>query len=129
MLLSVGMLLLVMIIPCAMLIFGAYYTKKNTDKINYLGYKTTQSMKSDDTWHFAHRYCGKLWLKLGKIVLAISAVVMLISLRSNMEMVSYIGEVLVVLQTVTLLVSMIPVERALRRQFDRHGNRREISKK
>ena len=34
-----------------------------------LGYRTTRSMKNMDTWKFAHDYCGKLWWKIGWVMI------------------------------------------------------------
>jgi len=33
------------------------------------GYRTARSMKNDETWKFAHDCCGRLWFKLGFILL------------------------------------------------------------
>ena len=40
-----------------------------------LGYRTTRSRKNMDTWKFAHDYCGKLWWKIGWVMIIPSALV------------------------------------------------------
>lgn len=59
-----------LIIPVIMLIAGRIMYKHTPKEINYIfGYRTTRSMKNNDTWKFAHVYCGRLWWKLGLIML------------------------------------------------------------
>ena len=59
-----------LLMPLIMLI-GGYCMYKNPPKeINgFVGYRTTMSKKNKDTWTFAHDYCGRLWIKLGLILL------------------------------------------------------------
>ena len=66
----IAMFLCNLLMPLIMLI-GGYCMYKNPPKeINGLvGYRTTMSKKNKDTWKFAHDYCGRLWIKLGFILL------------------------------------------------------------
>ena len=67
------MMVMELLIPLIMIIFGKYFSKKSPKEINYLfGYRTSMSMKNKDTWEFAHKYCGKLWLKIGWIMFVVS---------------------------------------------------------
>ena len=59
-----------LLIPIVMLICGFFMSKYPPKEINgIIGYRTTMSRKNMDTWKFAHDYCGKLWLKLGLLLL------------------------------------------------------------
>ena len=72
------MMVMELLIPLIMIIFGKLFSKKAPKKINYFyGYRTSMSMKNKDTWEFAHKYCGRLWLKIGYIMFAISFIIML----------------------------------------------------
>lgn len=54
------MLIMDLLIPFTMIGFGKMFLKKAPDQINYVfGYRTSMSMKNQDTWVFAHHYCGK----------------------------------------------------------------------
>ena len=65
-----------LLIPIIMILFGIITIKKAPKNINYIfGYRTTRSMKSEDTWQFAHELCGRLWWKIGLITLVLSAIV------------------------------------------------------
>lgn len=40
------------------------------EEINSIfGYRTKRSMKSIDAWKFANDYCGRLWQKIGLILI------------------------------------------------------------
>ena len=60
------------------------------------------SMKNEETWRFAHEHCGRVWLRVGLM-----------------------GSLVCLAQLVPLIGAIFPTERALRREFDENGNRRE----
>jgi len=118
------MLLMTLLIPISMIGFGYYFSKKAPKEINnVLGYRTSRSMKNKETWQFAHNYFGKLWFKLGLIVLIASIIIMLIQLGQTDDMISLIGSILCMLQIIFLLYPIIPTERALKNTFDEKGQR------
>lgn len=52
-------LAMVLLIPLIMIVLGFIYGKYPPKKINHIsGYRTTMSMKNQDTWDFANRYMG-----------------------------------------------------------------------
>ena len=72
------MLIMDLIVPIAMIGFGKMFVNRPPKNINDLfGYRTAMSMKNRDTWEFAHRYCGKLWFRLGLVLLVISVPLLL----------------------------------------------------
>ena len=72
------MLFMNLLIPFTMIGFGKYFMKSAPGNINIVfGYRTSMSMKNQDTWEFAHEYCGKLWFKWGKITLILTVIAML----------------------------------------------------
>lgn len=63
------MLIMNLLIPFSMIGFGRYFLKNAPKEINAIfGYRTTMSMKNNDTWEFAHKYCGKIWYICGSVV-------------------------------------------------------------
>lgn len=55
-----------LLIPAIMLIAGRLFSKKAPKDINWIiGYRTTMSMKNEDTWAFAHQIAGAFWWKWG----------------------------------------------------------------
>ena len=117
------MTVVALLIPGTMLLFGTRFEKKPPRRNGAFGYKTAMSQKNDDTWVFAHRYIGRLWRIWGLATLCASLLVMLLVLNRGMEIVGYAGLVLTVAQMVPLIGAIFPTERALKRTFDRFGQR------
>ena len=64
------MLAVSLLMPLTMIIFGRHFMHNPPKDINSsYGYRTSMSMKSRETWDFAHRYFGRLWVILGLILL------------------------------------------------------------
>ncbi|MGL4737664.1 MAG: SdpI family protein [Cellulosilyticaceae bacterium] len=119
------MLIMDLLIPLTMIMFGRSFGKNPPKTINNVaGYRTTMSKKSKETWQFAHQYCGRLWFIWGWVVLAGSIVVMLVVMGKSEDLVGAVGGILCVVQLIGLMLPIIPTERALRKNFDENGNRR-----
>lgn len=113
-----------MVIPIIMLGFGYVMRKYPPKKINGIyGYRTSKSMKSDETWKFAHEFCGRIWVKVGLVMLLVSLLIFFITLRYKEDTLDLIILLVVLLQTAVLLISIIPVEKALGNLFDNKGHR------
>lgn len=120
------MLVMVLLMPLVMLLTGRAFSKKAPKKINPVyGYRTAMSMKNQDTWQFAHRYFGRLWYRCGLVLTPVTVAVMCLALGKGEGTVSWLGSALCIVQLVVLLAPIAPTERALRRTFDKDGNRRE----
>ncbi|NMA37297.1 MAG: SdpI family protein [Papillibacter sp.] len=119
------MLIMNMLIPLAMLIFGALFKNKAPKEINYFyGYRTNRSMLNMDTWVFAHKHCGRIWYKVGWIMLLLSLIVMLLCMNLKEDTLGTVSLILICVQLAVMAASIIPTERALRKTFDEKGNRR-----
>ncbi|MCM1541917.1 MAG: SdpI family protein [Blautia sp.] len=107
-----------MLIPLMMIIFGKVFLKNPPKEINSIyGYRTSMSMKNRDTWDFAHQYCGKLWYRLGLAMLPISAAVMCFVLGKDENITGMAGGILCAVQTIVLIASIRPTEKALKKKF------------
>lgn len=114
-----------LLIPFTMIGFGKYFMKSAPGNINIVfGYRTSMSMKNQDTWEFAHEYCGKLWFKWGKITLILTVIAMLFLLGKSVDTIGSWGGVICIIQLVPLIAVIVPTENALRKTFDKDGNRR-----
>lgn len=115
-----------LIIPAIMLFFGVKFRNHGPRNINEnYGYRTSMSMKNKETWEFAHQCCGRLWIKLGFIMLIMSIFISLLSSMFVDGVQGIIEVILVVMQTIALIASIFPVEKALKKNFDENGNRRD----
>ena len=114
-----------LLIPAMMLLLGRRFLTKPPRTINgTYGYRTRRSMKSQAAWDFAHRTCGRLWSRLGLVLLPLSALVMLPVLGADTGTVGLWCGAVVLVQTAVLLGSIFPVERALKKEFDQFGRKR-----
>lgn len=116
------MLIMELVVPLIMIGFGICFSKNAPKEINQVfGYRTTRSMKNQETWKFAHNYSGKLWKRIGLIMTPIIVIVMLFSYGKDINYVSNFGLVITGIQIIVLIVSIFPVEVALKRNFDKDG--------
>lgn len=114
-----------LLIPITMLGFGKYFVNGGPKNISgAFGYRTSMSMKNKDTWQFAHKYCGRLWLKLGWLALLIAIISMMLVMGKDDDTVGYVGGIACLIQTLFLVIPTFPTERALKRNFDTDGHRK-----
>ncbi len=120
------MLIMDLLFPATMIGIGKSFQKAAPKDINPVyGYRTTMSMKNRDTWEFAHRHCGRLWFRLGLILLPVNLIPMLLVIWESRELINIVGSVLCAIDTVIIIATIFPTEAALRKTFDQDGNRRE----
>ena len=124
------MLIMDLLIPLTLIGFGRFFVKRVPSHINIIfGYRTGRSMKNKDTWEFAHKYCGRLWYIWGMILFPLTVVSMLCVIGKSEDMIGTIGAVLCGIQLIPLVGCIVPTERALKRSFDKNGNRKEAPEK
>lgn len=113
-----------LLIPGVMLYFGWHFLNRPPKNINSMyGYRTSRSMKNQQTWDFAHQVCGKLWFRAGAVMLPLSLLAMLPVLGRDMEAVGIWCIPVVGVQLVVMIATIFPVEKALKRKFDKYGRR------
>ncbi|MCI8326189.1 MAG: SdpI family protein, partial [Lachnospiraceae bacterium] len=76
-----------------------------------------RSMKNMDTWKFAHVYCGKLWWRIGWVLLLFSVLVQILCIHSSENIIGIVGGILCTMQCILLLVSVILTEKELKRRY------------
>ncbi|MCI6991662.1 MAG: SdpI family protein [Clostridiales bacterium] len=119
------MLVIVLLLPGIMVLFGQVFLRRPPQQINGVyGYRTRRSMASQAAWDFAHRTCGRLWFAWGLVLLPVSAALMLPALGRAEDVVGLWGTVLVVLQLALLFLTLGLTVRALKRHFDEAGRPR-----
>lgn len=118
-------LICVLFIPLVMIVVGRMTWKHCPKNINSLiGYRTTRSMKNMDTWKFAHEYCGKLWWKLGWLIMILTVLMYIPLYQSNDNIIGIAGVVLITIQCTVLIISIYPTEKALKEHFNDDGTRK-----
>lgn len=115
-----------LLIPLLMCICGRFMWKHPPKKINGdIGYRTKRSMKNEDTWKFAHNYCGRLWWKIGLIMLVPSVIAFVPFYNSSTDRIGLAGLILCSVQCVIMIVSIFPTEIALKRTFTDEGIKKD----
>lgn len=105
-------------VPVLMIVVGKVLIKNPPKTINGIyGYRTKRSRVNQNTWDFAQLYCGKLWWKIGWIMLPFSIIGMLPVIGKNDDFVGIAGAVIITIQCIIMFVSIFFVERALKRKF------------
>lgn len=114
-----------LIIPITMIGLGKMMWKYGPKDINWVvGYRTARSMRNKDTWQFAQEYCGRLWWKIGWVLLPLSAVIHIPFYNSSEDTVDTVCVILCIIQCVILVGTIFPVEKALKRRFTDEGIRK-----
>lgn len=118
------MQIMCLLIPAVMILFGKMFLKSAPKDINFVfGYRTAMSMKNRDTWDFAHKHCGKLWVRLGLILIPVSIIPMIFVFGKNKDVIGGLGCIISLVETAVLIISIFPTEKALKENFDENGNR------
>ena len=81
-------------------------------------------MKNMDTWTFAHRYCGRLWWRIGAIILIPSIVAHIPFYHSDENVIGLLSSIVMIVQFIALSVPLIMTESALKKTFFDDGTRR-----
>ncbi len=116
------MLVCDLLIPAAMGITGYRIWKHCPSKINPTsGYRTRRSMQNMETWKFANTYCGQLWYKAGLIQVLPTIAVHVQYVNREVNEIGIASLVIVGVQLTVMLLSIIPVEKALKKKFNKDG--------
>lgn len=118
-------LIMDLLIPGVMMVLGKRFQNKAPLHINPIyGYRTSMSMKNQDTWKFAHQYCGKFWFRAGILELPFSILVILTVFGKNNNVIGAVGGILCCAQLVSIIISIYFTEKALKKTFDQNGQRK-----
>ena len=116
------MLLMDFLIPLMMIGIGKLFIKLPPKRINGIyGYRTKRSMKTQETWDFAHRYLGNLWFKIGLVLIPLSALPLIFVYGKDVDLIGTVGAVVTLFEIVPMIVPIFPTERALKENFDEYG--------
>lgn len=114
-----------LILPVILIVSGKMMWKHCSKEINgVIGYRTKRSMKNEDTWKFAHDYCGRLWWKSGWVILIASVLVQIPFYHSPGNVVGTAGSIIMYLQCILMIAAIFRTENALKKTFNDDGTRR-----
>ncbi len=123
------MLATALMMPVILIVCGKMLYKKTPQKVNPVwGYRTSMSMKNQETWDFSNRYIGNLWYKCGVVMLPTVIILFLFVIGKEEDVIGILGVVLIVVQECIMIGAIFPTEIALKKRFDKDGNRRYFLK-
>ena len=123
--LGIFMLILLLLMPLFMIVFGRVFMTNAPKDINTsFGYRTKRSMKNQDTWAFAHKHFGKTWFVCGLVLIPVSFVPMFLVMGRDADVIRTTGFIILGLQLVFMLGAILPTETALKNNFDEFGRPR-----
>jgi uncharacterized membrane protein len=108
-----------------MIILGYFLWKHHPKQISvFVGYRTSYSTKSIDTWNYAHEYCGRrLWI-LGW-VLEMTALIINLHIYGSFDgTIMLVRKILPYIQLVLFFIVIIQTEVSLRKNFTKDGARK-----
>lgn len=111
--------------PLMMVAVGSIFSKAAPKSINPIfGYRTAMSMKNEDTWSFAHAYCGRMWFICGLVFSVLTAALLAFSFKKELNTYGALAAALCFLCVLGMVWAMMLTERALKEAFDENGERR-----
>lgn len=119
------MLVIVLIIPILIMIFGQHFCKEGAPKnINTVfGYRTQRSIKTWESWSYAHIQLGKIWKITGLILIPVSAGIFALTYKMNVDEISIFTILVQALQIIAIIITIAVVEVKLKKNFDDYGAR------
>lgn len=115
-------LIMLSLTPGIMIGLGFLWKKHSPREINGIyGYRTNWSMKSQETWDFAHKLSGKVWVCSGVPMGVLTVLGLIIFSIGNKTTLPQVAVIIMGIQVVVLCLPIIIVEKALRKNFDKYG--------
>ena len=115
-----------LLMPATFLGAGWYFTRHTPGRNSALGYRTPLSSKSDLANDIAHQYIGRLWCVVGLVSLPVTLItfIVLLVLQLDEDTTGWIGGGLIILECIVMLITILPTELALHRNFNKDGTPR-----
>lgn len=114
-----------LLVPVVQIVAGWMMWKHCPQSINNVyGYRTKLSKKNQDTWKFAHDHCGRLWWKVGLVLLVLTVAAHIPFYGADEDTIGHLCLVVTGVQMVVLIGSVFPTQRALKRTFNQDGTRK-----
>ena len=119
-------LIVVLVMSATMIGFGLLFAKHAPKKINFImGYRTPMSMKNAETWEFGNVFGGNMLWRTGCVLLVGSLVALFVVMNSDVSVVRIVGIAIIIAHAVMIFGTVILTEAALRKNFNREGNRKQ----
>jgi len=110
------------LIPLVMVLLGLLFSRFPPKKINGLvGYRTSRSMKSQEAWDFANAMAARLMWQTGLAYGTLAFLLMWSFRRMPANGQGIFSMVFELIEVAGVILLLVPVERALKENFDGNG--------
>lgn len=122
----ISVFLFTIAIPLAMLVFGILFIRAAfVGFSSNVGYRTRRSRRSKATWSYANKMVGSLLIIFGTVLLPVYSILMLTLTDSNESLIGLYSGILILCSFVPIIISFLPVEGLLKKNFDIYGQRKK----
>jgi len=109
------MVYVIFILPVIITVTGYLMSKYPPKKVNwFIGYRTRKSMKDETVWKVANEYCGKLWMRIGLIMLVVALLFSLLFYFEIIILSETFLAIIVLCEVIPLLLSGVLVENKIK---------------
>jgi len=106
-----------LVCPLMMLIYGIRFRCYQPKRDGICGVRIKAALQNDETWDFAHQYCGKLWETMGLFMASIVIVCMILLIDLSEMMIAVSGVVILLIQLVLFVLSFGLVSKKILKNF------------
>ena len=118
------MIYVMFIIPLMILVIGYLMNKFPPKKVNwFVGYRTRKSMSDENIWKVANKYCGKLWINIGFIMIIVVALLCALIYLDIIMFSETLLSIIVFCEIVPVILSGIFVEKKIREINNRNNKK------
>lgn len=109
------------------MIWGGRFMRKHADgnPNGVSGYRSKRSRLNKETWRFAQEHCGRLWQKIGWAILVPIILAQIPFYHKSEDIIGNVTLIINVIGCTILILSILPTERALKKNFNEDGTPRE----
>ncbi|XVG99096.1 SdpI family protein [Eubacteriales bacterium KG127] len=111
------MFIVTLLIPSALLLMWYLCPKFKTIN-NTSGYRTARSVKNQDTWEFAQKYCARISLYMFFPSLILAITIMPILSNQSIDIIGWTGFIITMFQMLSFVIIIISTEKALKKNFE-----------
>lgn len=115
-------------IPLLLIVIGKIFAKYPSKEPNIaIGFRTKFSMKNKDTWDCAQKLFPEVWIKLGRIMLPISLIILFLLYSNDNDYTGNLTIIIMLVQAALMLGSIFYIDLKLKNIFNSDGSCKEIN--
>ena len=106
-----------LICPILMLIYGVRFLQYQPKREGICGVRIKEALENDETWTFAHQYCGKLWQTMGMFMAIAVIICMIVLINFSNLVIAVSGVVILIIQLILFVLTFTFVSKAIMKNF------------